>query len=83
MVFENRIAKVGKGKHCNLFVKNNNKLLIFLNANGVLKKELDTSNERYFLIPTNEIFFGEEIILLEDNFALVRTQNNLILENIK
>ncbi len=82
MIFEKRIAKIGKGNNLNLYAKNNKEIEVFLNTNGIVKKVLNVVNEKYGLVSSDEYFAGREVVKLDTNTFLIRTQNNLFLEQV-
>ncbi|MBQ9790487.1 MAG: hypothetical protein IJW24_02710 [Clostridia bacterium] len=80
MIFEKRIAKIGKGINTNLYAENNNKISIIFYANGLVEKFLDTSNEKYALEFGGGKMRGIECVKLEEGLYLCRSKNNLWIE---
>ena len=82
MTFEKRVAKIGKGFNVNLQSENDNKIAIYLFANSITKKILNTEHEKYELNVENIVLTGDEVIPLDENIYLVARQNNLRLQVI-
>ena len=82
MIFEKRLAKIGKGFNVNLYQKEDENLIIFLYNKSMQEKCLKINNERYELLSSDSILVGQEIIKLTDELLLSRTQNNIRLVNL-
>lgn len=77
MVFENRLAKIGKGSNINLYVKNDKEIEVFLLSNLCIKKILNISNESFGLKVDGENFSYDEILKISDNLYISRTNNEI------
>ena len=81
MVFEKRLAKIGKGFNVNLYAENDDVLDIFLYNNSLQKKYLNVSNERYELTCSNMVISGHEVIKISSNLYLIRVSSQIYLVN--
>jgi len=82
MIFEKRLAKIGRGNNVNLYPKSDTFLEVFILINSIVKKDLDISNESYKLQSSLQNFLGREIIKLDNDLFVIRSANNIYLEMI-
>ena len=82
MVFEKRLAKIGKGFNVNLYLNDDKNINIILYNNSLQKKCLNIENEKYKLESVDSNFYGHECIKLFDDFYLLRIDSNLELVTI-
>lgn len=77
MVFENRLAKIGKGKNVNLYIKNDDEINIILFINSCVEKTLNVSKETYTLLTKEKSFPYQEVIRLNDKLFIVYQNYNI------
>lgn len=81
MIFENRLAKIGKGFNVNLYVKNNSEISIFFYNETCFEKTLKITKEKFELVNENFTQSCDEIVKLSDNLYLYKKNNCIGLIN--
>ena len=77
MVFDKRLAKIGKGFNVNIYPKNQTDLSVFLYNNSMQEKWLKINKERYELEMCPCLLGCHEILKLKDNLYVSRIDNNV------
>ena len=80
MVIEQRVAKIGKGNNVNLYAKKQDESEIYFYNQNMIKKSLNVESENYELTTRKTEEYGVEIIKLEDDLMLLRTNNSISLK---
>ena len=79
MTFEKRLAKIGKGTNTNIYAENSNKISVYLYGNKVIKKALEITNEKYKLESFDDLYNGVEVIKLQEELYLCRSDNSIFI----
>ena len=77
MIFEKRLAKIGKGYNISLYHKNHKNIEIFLYKNTIQNKLLNIENERYNLDTLNFNVYAQKVIKLNESLFVKFQDGNI------
>ncbi len=72
MIFESRLYKFGKGKNISAIMNEENKITIYYQNKGILKKEIQIENQSLIMNQVKESYPYTEVIPVDDSHLITR-----------